>query len=110
MGAGGDALAVLLDGGLLQTVDIADQVAPFDDDASSAATVSQFLLEHQGEEGAEDVAAGRRIAGVIDRPGAHLGLRTAEQVLDREHLPVPEHGIERRHAGVGAQHKDAIEV
>jgi len=47
---------------------------------------------------------------VIDRPGAHLNLRTAEQVLDREQLLVPEHSIERRHAGVGAQHKDAVEV
>ena len=56
MGAGGDALAVLLDGGLLQTVEIADQVVPFDDDAGSAATVGQFLLEDEGEEGAEDMA------------------------------------------------------
>ncbi len=49
VGAGGDALAVLFDGGLLQAVEIADQVTPFDDDAGSAATVRQFLLEHQGE-------------------------------------------------------------
>ena len=32
VGAGGDALAVLLDSGLLQAVEIADQVVPFDVD------------------------------------------------------------------------------
>jgi len=31
--------------------------SPLFDDAGSAATVGQFLLEHQGEEGAEDVAS-----------------------------------------------------
>ncbi len=102
MGAGGDALAVLLDGGLLQEVEVADQVVPFDADAGGGASVGQFLLEDQREEGAEDVAADRGVAGVVDRSGAQLGLRPAEQVFHREQLPVAEHGVERRHAGVGA--------
>ena len=37
-GAGGDALAVLLDGGFLEAVEIAQQVGPFDDEAVAAGT------------------------------------------------------------------------
>ena len=42
VGGGGDGLVVLLDGGLLQAVEIVDQVVPFDDDASGAAAVRRF--------------------------------------------------------------------
>ena len=35
-GTGGDAFAVLFDGGLLQAVEIAQQVAPFDGDIGGA--------------------------------------------------------------------------
>ena len=66
VGSGSDALAVLLDGGLLQAVEVTDQVVPLDGYASGAAAVSQFLLEDEGEEGTEDVAADRRVAGVVD--------------------------------------------
>jgi hypothetical protein len=42
-GAGGDALAVLLDGCLLETVEIAQQVGPFNDEAVALAQVRQLL-------------------------------------------------------------------
>ena len=48
VGASGDPLAVLLDGSLLQPVEVADQVGPLDDDALGAAQAVQLLLQHQG--------------------------------------------------------------
>ena len=74
MGSGGDALAVFLDGGLLQAVEIADQVVPVDDDAGGAAAVGEFLLEDEGEEGTEDMAADRRRG---NSPSAPAGGRAA---------------------------------
>jgi hypothetical protein len=38
-GAGGDALAVLLDGRLLETVEIAQQVGPFNDEIVALAQI-----------------------------------------------------------------------
>ena len=52
------------------------------------------------------MAPDRRVAGVVDRPRAQLHLRPPEQILDQEQLPVSQHRIERRHAGVGAEHED----
>jgi hypothetical protein len=52
-GAGGDALAVFLDHGLLEAVEIAQQVGPFDDEAVAVAQIGQLFLQHQGEERAE---------------------------------------------------------
>ena len=46
-GAGGNALAVLLDGGFLETIEIAQQVGPFDDEAVAVAQIGQLLLQHQ---------------------------------------------------------------
>ena len=54
------------------------------------------------------MAADRGVAGVVGWADAQLGLRPAEQVLDHEQFPVAEHGIEWRHAGIGAQHEDAV--
>jgi hypothetical protein len=34
--------------------------------------------------------------------------RLAEQVFHFEKLAVPQHGLQRRDAGVGAQHEDAV--
>ena len=53
----GDALAVLRNGCLLETVEIAQQVGPFDGEAVALAQVGQLLLQHQGEERAEHMAA-----------------------------------------------------
>ena len=56
-GAGGNALAVLLDGCLLQAIEIAQQIGPFNDEAAALAQVGQLLLQHQREERAEHMAA-----------------------------------------------------
>ena len=56
-GAGGDTLAVLLDGRLLEAVEVAEEVGPFDNQAVALAQVGQLLLKHQREEGAEHMAA-----------------------------------------------------
>jgi hypothetical protein len=58
-GARGDPLAVLVDGRLLQAVEIAQQVGPLDGDAGGAAAVGEILLQQEREERAEDVALGK---------------------------------------------------
>ena len=108
--ARGDALAILLDRRLLEAVEIADQIIPFDADLVGSAEVGQLLLQHQREELAEDMAADRRVAGVVDRPRAQLHLRPSEQILNQEQLSVPKHRIERCHRGVGPEHEDAVEA
>src|SRR3712207_6517793 len=59
--AGDDSLTVLLDGRLLQPIEVARQVGPFDGDTGGLAAVGQLLLQHQGVEGAEDMAADRPV-------------------------------------------------
>ena len=44
-------------GGLPEAVEIAQQIAPFDVDIVGPALIGQLLLEHQGQQGAEDVDA-----------------------------------------------------
>jgi hypothetical protein len=56
-GAGGDAVAVFLNRGFLEAVEIAQQVGPFNGEAVALAQVGQLLLQHQGEERAEHMAA-----------------------------------------------------
>ena len=46
----------------------ADQTVPFDGDVGGPAEVVEFLMQHQREEGAEDVAADRRLRSLpLDR-------------------------------------------
>ena len=66
-------------------------------------------LQHQGEEGAEDVAADGGVGGVEDRSRVERGLGRAEQLLDPEQVAIAEHGQQRADAAVGAQHEDAVE-
>ena len=70
MGSRGDAFPVSLDEGLLKAFEIADQVVPLDDGSGNVAAGGQFLLEDQRKEGAEDVAADRGVAGMVDWSGA----------------------------------------
>ena len=55
-GAGGDALAVFLNRGFLEAVEIAQHIGPFNGVAVALAQVGQLLLQHQSEERAEHVA------------------------------------------------------
>ena len=107
-GAGGNALAVLLNGGFLETIEIAQQVGPFDDEAVALAEIGQFLLQHQGEERAKHMATNGGIRGVIDRAGAEDRLGTAEQILDLQQIAVAQHGLQRGDPGIGAQHEEAV--
>ena len=51
-GAQQEALAILLEGDLLQPVEIAQDVAPFGGNAMAAEPIFEFFGEQQGEEGA----------------------------------------------------------
>jgi hypothetical protein len=44
----------------------------------------------------------------VDRPGAHQRFRRAKQLFHGEKFTVPQHGLQRGDAGVGAQHEDAV--
>ena len=107
-GTGGDPLAVLVDGRLLQAVEIAPQVGPFDGEAGGPAAVSQLLLQHERQERAGRGLRQGGIGGMIDRPGAQDRLGTAEQVLDLQQIAVAKHRLQRGEASVGAQHEDAV--
>src|SRR3954463_1061219 len=51
---------------LLQPVEVAQHVVPFRHEACGPAALEQLLLQHQGEEGAEDVATDGGVGGVVD--------------------------------------------
>src|SRR5215213_3851901 len=91
---------VLGDLDLLQPIEIDQHIAPLRPEAGLAAARVQLLAQHQGEEGAEDVAADGGVGGVVDRPGAHQRLGGAEQVLHLQQVAVAEHGLQRGDAGV----------
>src|SRR5437660_12873279 len=68
-----EALAVLLDLGLGQRVEISDDFRPRAVAAERGDVVLERLLQHQREEAAEHVAADRLITFVEDRPrGEHV--------------------------------------
>ncbi|MER9121406.1 hypothetical protein NKH93_33575 [Mesorhizobium sp. M0954] len=50
VGSGGDAPAILLHHGLLQPVQVAQQIAPFDAEAVGGAKIRQFLLQQQAQD------------------------------------------------------------
>ena len=56
-GTDGNAASVLLDFAALQAVEITQERTPLGFDTGFGAAVEQLLVQHQGEEGAEDVAA-----------------------------------------------------
>jgi hypothetical protein len=68
-GAGGEAREVLLDRGLVETIDIAEQVRPFEGDPGGRAMIGVILLLHEREERTADLAAVGGIGGVMDEPG-----------------------------------------
>jgi hypothetical protein len=72
--------------------------------------VFQFLLQHQRQEAAEDMAAKGLVEFVEDRPGDEQVFGGAEGLLHRPQLLVAEHGFERIEVGVGVQDEDAVEL
>ena len=62
VGPRGDDLAALLDGCLLEAIEIVQQLLPFGLEAPGAAQAVQFLGEGQCQEGTENVAADRGVS------------------------------------------------
>src|SRR5215204_6802411 len=65
--AHGPDLAGALDRGVLQTVEVAQHVAPLRPQARLAAALVELLAQDEGEEGAEHVTPDGRVRGVVDR-------------------------------------------
>jgi len=94
-GADGEALAVVPDLGLGERIQIGDDFRPGAGAAERGDAVLQCLLQHQGEEAAEHVAADGLVELVEDRAGREQVLRGAEGLLHSPQLLVAEHGFER---------------
>jgi hypothetical protein len=111
LGAQDDGIAVVLDGDLLQAIEIAQGIPPFGLDAGFVAACLKLLSQDQGEEGAEDMAADGSITGVIDWPGLEQRLGASKEFLHLEKVTVAQHGLERCDPGPlwQAQDEDAVE-
>ena len=70
--------------------------------------VHQFLAQHQGEKGAEDVAADGRIGSMKDRPCGQQRLSRKETLLHGQQVPVAQHHLQGSQLGIGAQHKQTV--
>jgi hypothetical protein len=110
MGAGGDDLAILFDGRLLQTVEIVEERLPFGVQALFLAKAGQLLGKSEREERDEHMAADSGIGLVEDGPGVEAGVRDTEQGLHLQEVTVADDGLKRRNPGIGAQHADAVEA
>ncbi len=77
-----EALGALIDGDLLDPVEVAHDVGPFRVGAGGVEPFVEFLAQHEREEGAEQVADDGGIALVVDRPCLEDGLGGAEDLFD----------------------------
>src|SRR6516165_2227034 len=93
-----------------ETVEIAQEVLPFRDEAGLTQKIVEMLLHREREERAEDVAANGGVGGMEDRPGAHDRFGPTEEILDLKKVSVAQDRLKRGHLGVGAQHEDPIEA
>jgi hypothetical protein len=81
----------LLEFDLLQAIEVAPDVAPFGGGAVLGEAVFEFLGEHEGKKGAEDAAADRHVAAVIDRAGGEHGFDLADQQSDAQQVAIAQH-------------------
>ena len=77
-----EALGALIDGDLLDPVEIANDVGPFRVGGCGVETFVELLAQDEGEEGAEQVADDGGIALVVDRPCLEDGLGGPEDLFD----------------------------
>ena len=77
-----EALGSLIDGDLLDPVEVAHDVCPFRLGAGGVETFVELLAQDEGEEGAEQVADDGGIALVVDRPCLEDGLGGPEDLFD----------------------------
>ena len=94
-GADLPALAVLADFAVLQPVEIAQEIGPFDALAGLVESFVKRLVQDQREKRAEHMAADGGVGGMVDWPGAHRRLRDTEQPFDILQVPVAEHRLQR---------------
>src|SRR3954464_9367552 len=106
--AQGHLAPLLGDRHVLEPIEAAHHVAPLGPEARPPAALVQFLAEHERQERAEHVPPDRRVRRVVDRPRAHQRLGGPEQLLYPDEVAIAQHRLERRDAGVGAQHEDAV--
>lgn len=78
MGPGGNDLAVLFDGGLLEAVEVVEQGLPCRRQPLGLTRAGQFLGQRQGQELAKHMTADRCIGLMEDWPGIEAGLGHAE--------------------------------
>ena len=81
-GTGDEALAVVLDFGLGERVEIGDDLGPGACAADRGDPVIQRLFEHEGEEAAEHVTADGLVQLVEDWAGREQMFRGPERLLD----------------------------
>src|SRR5579864_8228281 len=109
-GAQSGSATILFDLDLTEVGKIVDDALPFELATACRQTVRQFLAQHQGEEGAEDVAADAGIGFVEDRPGGEQRLCGFEGVLHGEEVAVSQDDLEGGDFRIGAQHEQAVEA
>ncbi len=100
----------LVDLDLLQPIEIAQHISPFRLQAGLPAARVEFLAQDESQKRTKYVTADRGVRRVIDRPCAHQGLGGFEQRFYLDQIAIAEHRLQRRDAGVGAQHEDAVEA
>src|SRR5215217_2667776 len=99
---------ILADRHLLETIKVAQHVAPLGPKARSAAVLIQLLAQDQSQEGAEHVTPDSTIRGMGDGPCAHQRLGGAEELLHLDQVAVAQNRLQRCDPGIGAQHEQAV--
>ena len=102
--------AAVADAQLLQAVESAQEVLPFQDEAGLAREIVEMLLHRKRQEGTKDMPADGGVGGMEDRPRAHDRLGSADKLLDLEKIAIAQHRLQRRDLGVGAQDEDFVEA
>ncbi len=101
--------SVLLDFDLAEVEKIIDDVLPFrHGETSRRQPVHQLLAQHQGEEGAEDVATDGGVGAMENRPRGEQRLGGEKALLHRQQVAVAQHDLQGRQPGVGAQHEQPV--
>ena len=110
LGADGEALAVFIEGDLLQGFEVLLDVRPLEVVARSFEAPVQLLFEDQREKAAKHMAADGLIALVKDRPGLDERLGVPKNVLHLPEFLVLEGYLFGFEPGVGGEHPFAVKT
>jgi hypothetical protein len=108
-GAKAKPSAGLIDVGLNELIEIANDIGPFIATPIGGETVDEFLAQQQSKEGTEHMAANRIIALVKDRARIDEGFRGSENILHDPSLAIAERDNQRRDLHIGTDDIDAVE-